>query len=66
MNDDWDLSVLVDLAPMAVGAVLLLGAAALLFTGNLGIVGYGVPLGLAGLAAVFLGVRRLERTVDGR
>jgi hypothetical protein len=53
-------------APFAVGPVLLLAAAVLLFTGNLNVVGYAVPVALAGLAAVYLGTRRLERTVDGR
>lgn len=39
----------------AAGAVLLLVAGGLLFTGNWSLVGYAVPAALAGLAAVFLG-----------
>ncbi|ELZ27490.1 hypothetical protein C475_06210 [Halosimplex carlsbadense 2-9-1] len=54
-----------DLGLLALGSLLLLGTAAVLFTGNLNVVGYGVPLAFAGLAAVFLGVTRLQRTVDG-
>jgi uncharacterized membrane protein YhhN len=52
------------LALLGVGPVLLLAAAAVLFTGNWHLVGYAVPVTLVGFAVVGLGVHRLDRWVE--
>lgn len=52
------------LALLAVGVVLLGGAALGLFTGNPSVLTYAVPAALAGLAVTFLAVRLLERDVE--
>lgn len=51
-------------AAFGAGAVLLLAAAGFPFTGNLELVGYGVPLGLAGLLAIALGFHRVDGSPD--